>query len=335
MSNQNPIQILVNGFKHLLAQLEMSHEDRNMKLRAALQEKFGKPSSGDTQAVYVYPVATFDDRVIIQVDGKYVQVTYSFNAEGACEFGEPSEVEIEWKPKTQAAQMGASATPNAPAISNLPAPAQAIQSQGGESNMTQPTTNLDANAVPVANATPVSSAPLNAPIPQIVLPVAQPDPTASAAEQIAQVRREAQLAAEQQVREFQTMLAEERKRATEAAQAQMARQQKVAALSVQLTTGRRQFPYRAEELEAILGKLSDADRDLIEPVLVKLHEAGLVEMGERGSSAPGRGVKELPAYAKPLLTAWLAKKGTISEFFAACPELGKAEQYDLYEFENK
>ena len=53
------------------------------------------------------------------------------------------------------------------------------------------------------------------------------------------------------------------------------------------------------------------------------------------TSAHGRGVKELPAYAKSHLQTFLASKGTLQEFFAANIELGKPEDYDLYEFEKK
>ncbi len=210
----------------------------------------------------------------------------------------------------------ATPAPSAPVPSNIQSP------KGGELQMA----DTQNQTVP---------APLTAPIPHVVLPVTQVDPALPPDQQIAQVREQARLAAEAQVREFQAMLAEERKRATEEAQAQMARRQKVAALSVQLTTGRRQFPYKAEELETILGQLTDADRDLIAPVLVKVHDAGLVEMGERGSSGPGKGHNALPAYAKPLLTAWLAKQGTVEEFFSTNPELGGAHLYDLSEFEKK
>jgi len=115
----------------------------------------------------------------------------------------------------------------------------------------------------------------------------------------------------------------------------MARKQKVAALSVQLTTGRRQFPYKTKELEAILDQMTDADRDLIAPVLVKLHDAGMVEMGERGSSAAGRGINQLAANIKPVLKEWLANKGTVEQFFAENLELGGAYLYDLSEFEGK
>lgn len=311
---------LIRNLGEQIAKLEMSHEDRAQRIRKAIVAKYGDPVMDGWGGPYI--VNTYDDRVIVSKDDKCFAVPYSFNDQDDCVLGDAVEVEMTWTPKAASGEAALSQViPAATVPITNPSPATAqVLNQGGEHPMTTP-------------VIPASTTP--APIPAVVLPVTQTDPALSPEAQLAQVRQEAQAAAQKQIAEFQAMLAAERKRATEEAQAQMARKQKVSALSVALTTGKRQFPYTAEQLETILGQLTDADRDLIEPVLVKVHDAGLVEMGERGATTPAQGYKELPAYAKPHLQAWLAKKGTVAEFFAANPELGKADTYDLSEFESK
>ena len=152
---------------------------------------------------------------------------------------------------------------------------------------------------------------------------------------LAEAREESRKAALAQQAEFEAKLAEARKQEREAVLTEAQRKNEIAALAAQLTSGKRQFPYKPEELTALLAQLTDADRKLIAPVFAKLTEVGLVEMGERGSSAGTEGKKEVPKEIKPILTTWLASKGTVAEFFAANVELGDAKAYDLTEFEKQ
>ncbi len=145
-----------------------------------------------------------------------------------------------------------------------------------------------------------------------------------------QEERQVALAAQQ--KENERILAarqEERERVL----AEQKRVNEIHALAVELTTGPKAFWHKPEELEALFAKLTDEDRALVAPLLKEIRVKGLVDLAEHGHQGTGAGGKELPKFARPLLTEWIAHKGTVAEFFAANTELGKAEEYDLSAFQ--
>lgn len=304
-----------------LAELEMSHEEMSQKVWYALREKYGDPLD-EYGASVPWLVSTFDDHVIVAKDNAYYWVTYAIDGDGNVTLGNAVEAKQgDWIP------------------AETPAPPS---SDAGGASMSQP---VSAPAQPTAtvepNVTAAPLAPTNAPTAtgNITVSVSNPlpfpviDHNLPVDEQLRLAREQATAAALEQQRAFDAELARARAEAWEAAQQEMARKQRVAALSQKLTSGARQVPFTVQELDGILLKLSDTDRELIAPVLEKIHDVGLVEMRELGTNAPGRGHRPLPDFAKPLLHAFLAKGGKIEEFFTANPEMGSANQYDLYEFE--
>lgn len=143
----------------------------------------------------------------------------------------------------------------------------------------------------------------------------------------------AKLLAQQQ--EFNAQLAAAREDERKRVLVEVQRQQEIHALAAQLTSGRKAFWHKPEELEALLGKLTDDDRALVAPLLKEIQSKGLVDLGEIGTSADTRAGKELPKTIQPHLAAFLAKGGSLEEFFAVNVELGEQSAYDLREFADK
>lgn len=152
---------------------------------------------------------------------------------------------------------------------------------------------------------------------------------------LAQVRDEERTRMLAQQKEHERQLAEARDDERKRVLAEQSRKSEIVSLAAELTTGPKAFWHKPAELEELLGKLTDDDRKLIAPLLKELRTKGFVDLAEHGHSGNGAGGKELPKYAKPLLVAWLAKKETIETFFSMNPELGKAEEYNLAEFQTK
>lgn len=301
--NKSRVARLLRQVQGIL-KLEMSHEDVSKKLWEALREKYGDPNDEYSWDL-PWIVETFDDHVIVTKDGDTFSIPYSFDGDEVA-LGEPVQVETEYVPVEEPALEPAAATN----LARSNAPKGKPMSQ----------TNAPVSGLPIIPATNP-------------LPVPEIDPSLPVEEQIRLAREQAFNAAMDHQRAFEAELARARSEAWEKAQAEMARKQNVVALAQKLTSGTRQFPYSPQDLENVLLKLSDADREIIAPVLEKIHAHGLVNMSEIGSTGAGRGHRELAGFAKPLLRAFLAKGGTVQEFFAANVELGSASQYDLYEFE--
>lgn len=122
-----------------------------------------------------------------------------------------------------------------------------------------------------------------------------------------------------------------RKEERERVLAEQERKGKIATFAQKVTLGKRALPTKPEELVALLDATPDTVRPQWEALLGKIAEAGTVDLSELGSSADG-GAKQLPVYAKRLLSEWVSKKKTVAEFFEANPELGEMVQYNLAEF---
>ena len=96
------------------------------------------------------------------------------------------------------------------------------------------------------------------------------------------------------------------------------------------------IPYPADELKAMLMAESFEVAQKWMTVLSAIREKGLTEFIEKGHGKRLTGTATLEAPLAKLLTEWIAKDGSISEFFAVnASELGDMEQYNLSEFKEK
>ena len=127
------------------------------------------------------------------------------------------------------------------------------------------------------------------------------------------------------------------RRAEEIAAEKLAAEQRAAQIAdfAAQMTGRksRAIPVEAERLSAFLAGLTDEQRTEAQDIFTRIADNGLVDFSESGNSAVLAGVRELPSYAKPLLTKWLASGNTLNEFFLVnAAELGDMGDYNLLEF---
>lgn len=144
-------------------------------------------------------------------------------------------------------------------------------------------------------------------------------------------REKAELAATKHQEELRLAREDERKRVL----AEQTRANDVRQLAAKLTSGKKAFPQKPADLEALLLKLSDDDRALITPLLEQIQLSGLVDLGEIGHNRDEGGKKPLDSYMQRQLSNWTGAGKTVAEFFSTNPELGKAEEYDLSAFEPK
>jgi hypothetical protein len=66
-----------------------------------------------------------------------------------------------------------------------------------------------------------------------------------------------------------------------------------------------------------------------------LEAAVVVDFSEKGHPQTAPAKAELPAPIKPLVKTWLGAGLDLASFFVKNPEVGKAEDFDLSEFEKK
>lgn len=153
---------------------------------------------------------------------------------------------------------------------------------------------------------------------------------------LAQVRDEERQRMLAQQKEHERQLAEAREDERKRVLAEQARKSEIVALAAELTSGPKAMYQKPSELEELFAALTDDDRKLIAPVLRDLRTKGFVDLGEHGTQRDGSGGKqELPDYARRLLHQWLAQKGNdAAAFFTLNKELGKAEDYNLAEFQS-
>lgn|GEM_PF-4682968 len=320
---------------HNAAALEMSQEDMQRQVMDALYAKYADPLD-EYGGAMPWLVATYDDRVIVTKNGNYYEIAYSFDADGNVVLGDPVEVEITYQPSTDgtAALSRASAAQGAlsrgtttiaprmvPTHEPKPATASAttqvtMLSQGGQSPMSK--------TVPVQTTAPVQTPPADV--------TAAKNP-AEVEKLLEQARADARRAAEAQAQEMEVKLAQAREQERERVMRELQRKETVNSLVLKLTSGRRQFPYRPTELADALLKLSDADYQIVAPILEKIQETGLVELGERGVAGHGMTMlKRLNDETRAALTRFLSAGGKVETFFKANAQLGKVEEYDLSEF---
>jgi hypothetical protein len=154
---------------------------------------------------------------------------------------------------------------------------------------------------------------------------------------LTQVRDEERTRMLAQQQEHERQLAAARQDERTRVLAEQARKGEIVSLAAELTGGSKAFYQKPAELEELLTKLTDDDRKLVAPLLRDIHAKGLVDLGEAGHSGNGtNGKGELPKEIKPLLRAWLAHKdNTVESFFAVNVELGKAEDYNLADYQPK
>lgn len=149
---------------------------------------------------------------------------------------------------------------------------------------------------------------------------------------LAAVREEERAALVKQQQEFEAQLAAARADERARVLAEQKRAQEIRELAGALTSGPRAFWHKPDEMEALLGKLTDEDRAIVGALLKEIQAKGLVDLGEHGTTAGNPALAALPGFAQRALGVWMEKEGTIAEFFAINPELGTADQYDLSAF---
>ncbi len=310
-----------------LAKLEMSQEELARKLWDALREKYGDPNdeySWDVPWVH----STYSEYVIVVKDGEYFKITYSFDGDNVV-LGDAVKVEITWTPAETPSDTTAEESANLSEPVKVPAPIQlAIQSatagasQGGTmSGSVQ--TPAPATPAPAPVIPPVATSPAN------VTAARTPSEVEAMVEQ---ARSEERLAAQAQAAQIEAQLAAAREQERNRVMAELQRKEKVNMLVIKLTSGKRQFPYRPNDLGEALLKLSDADYEIVAPIFEKIQAAGLVDLGENGSAGHGMTpLKHLDPEQKAALGKYLKSGGKV-EFFFKGNGLGETKEYDLSEF---
>jgi hypothetical protein len=134
-------------------------------------------------------------------------------------------------------------------------------------------------------------------------------------------------------------------RAAAIAEAQIATESRrvhIADLSASLTGGTdarpQGLPIPVDELAEFLTSLSPEAQAKAEGILSRIHEAGLIDFKEHGSSRVQTGIAVFPPEMAAQLTIWQAAGQTIEDFFKVnAVELGAMADYNLTEFikENK
>ena len=87
---------------------------------------------------------------------------------------------------------------------------------------------------------------------------------------------------------------------------------------------------KADELATSLMELTDIEKVI--DLLGKVWEAKVVDFQERGHGREVHNKQAVPADLKPYIVKWVEAGKTPADFFAANPELGLADDYDLAEF---
>lgn len=320
------------------AKLEMSQEDMQRKVFQALHEKYADPLD-EYGGNMPWLIATYDDRVIVCKSGNYYQVAYSFDADGNAVLGDPVEVEIVYQPVASgaaalsqpAAQPGTPAQPGTAPVT----PVQTVPQEGTQTATASATANVarlsqgGQSPMPVAQTVPVTPT-AESQTPADVTAAKNP---AEVEQLIEQARADARLAAESQAREMEAKLAAAREEERARVMRELQRKETVNSLVIKLTSGKRQFPYRPNELGDALMKLSDVDYQIVAPILERIQETGLVELGERGTEGHGMTMlKRLSEETRVALGRFVTAGGKVETFFKANDQLGKPEEYDLTEF---
>jgi hypothetical protein len=132
------------------------------------------------------------------------------------------------------------------------------------------------------------------------------------------------------------------RRATEIAQdAIKAEKRKIHAVefAARIVGGTKEKPFglavRPQDIVALLLSLPEKQSRAVEKILEKTLDAA-VDFSEHGVDSMGYLQKpKLPASYRPYVTKWIEAGKPMSEFFAANPEVGEVEDFDLSEFAKK
>ncbi len=154
-------------------------------------------------------------------------------------------------------------------------------------------------------------------------------------EELAELRERIRQEELQKLQDKETELAEERKRIrgeleTELRE-QFERRQRLVEFADEICGGDAGLSAKPEDVVAALEAVPAGIQEAMQALL----RAKVVDFSERGSGRDGTaGKKALPAEMRGALTAWLAAKQGLDEFFAVNrEELGDMEQYDLSEWQ--
>jgi hypothetical protein len=100
------------------------------------------------------------------------------------------------------------------------------------------------------------------------------------------------------------------------------------------TEGRYALPVKRDDLQALLSEMDKPTRRKVMDLLSQITDRGLVDFTERGTSRGTAAPQALPADTALALRSFLAGGGKLDTFFAANPELGAKDSYDLKEYDS-
>jgi len=114
------------------------------------------------------------------------------------------------------------------------------------------------------------------------------------------------------------------------------RKNKIADFCKRITGGSESNPrglsVKADELAEVILSMPEEQADKLQSLL---ESAVVVDFSETGHNRAAPIKAELPANVKPFLKAWLAGGLELADFFTKNPEVGKADEFDLAEYEKE
>jgi hypothetical protein len=122
--------------------------------------------------------------------------------------------------------------------------------------------------------------------------------------------------------------------------AESARKTHISELCARLTGGSNEhptgLPIANDELAAFLASLDPDKQATAETLFSRIHDAGLINFAEKGSSRTQTGNQILPAEMAAPLNRWIADGNTVEQFFKVNgAELGTMADYNLTEYLGK
>lgn len=254
----------------------------------------------------LYPVDIFSDRIVVYEAGKYFELKYSKTSDGYEFESRENWIEVRMTyVKVDESESGSGNLMNrllSQVVGKL-VPNNTTNEKGKELIMTK-------NIEQVENA---ESQAINLQDPEVV----------------------SQLTANP---EFSTLVSAEAEKLAAAKLTEERRKNDVAKFTLNITGGTDDKPEGLPVDQATMSEflLSLDDDQLVKAkaIFEQIAEKGILRFQEKGDGQVRNGNKELPAFAKSLLSNWRKAGKTIAEFFQVnAAELGAMEDYDLKEFE--
>lgn len=213
-------------------------------------------------------------------------------------------------------------------VSDPAPPSQDIQELGQNTATTAPAQEILTMAdeqVVVQSAPPPAAPPT---------PPAMPAPVALNEADLASIRANMEKEMRQAIMaEYAQLQASQEKMVAEL-MAQMREERETIEFSQAVTTGDRSLPFTPDEMKDLISALPMQYRGPIKDAFKRIVDTGLVDFTERGTSRGTATPQALPADTALALRSFLANGGKLDTFFAANPELGAKDTYDLKEYGN-